>query len=58
MDPEGKAREKIDSDLKKAGWSVQDPASANLSAARGIAIREFPLGKGYGYADYLLYKPI
>ena len=55
MDPEGKAREKIDSDLKKAGWSVQDPTSANLSAARGIAIREFPLGKGYGFADYLLY---
>ncbi|MCI0525970.1 MAG: DEAD/DEAH box helicase family protein, partial [Nitrospira sp.] len=55
MDPEGKAREQIDLDLKKAGWSVQDPASANLSVARGVAIREFPLGKGYGFADYLLY---
>lgn len=27
----------------------------NLSAARGVAVREFPLGSGYGYADYLLY---
>ena len=27
----------------------------NLAAGRGIAIREFPLGSGYGTADYLLY---
>jgi type I restriction enzyme S subunit len=28
---------------------------ANLSACRGVAIREFPLKSGYGFADYLLY---
>lgn len=28
---------------------------ANVAAARGVAIREFPLKSGYGEADYLLY---
>lgn len=28
---------------------------ANLLAARGVAIREFPLNSGYGEADYLLF---
>jgi catechol 2,3-dioxygenase-like lactoylglutathione lyase family enzyme len=37
------------------GWEVQDAAAANLGAARGVAIREFPLAPGYGVADYLLY---
>ena len=27
----------------------------NLSAARGVAVREFPLKQGHGYTDYLLY---
>jgi hypothetical protein len=27
----------------------------NLDAARGVAIREFPLRSGHGFADYLLY---
>lgn len=27
----------------------------NIEAGRGIAIREFPLAPGYGFADYLLY---
>ena len=27
----------------------------DLHAARGVAVREFPLGSGYGFADYLLY---
>ena len=27
----------------------------NLSAHRGVAIREFPLKTGHGQADYLLY---
>ena len=29
--------------------------TANLHAARGVAIREFPLKPGHGFADYLLY---
>lgn len=51
--PEARAREKIDRQLTDAGWTVQDRAGANIHAAPGIAIREFPL-RG-GPVDYLLY---
>jgi hypothetical protein len=34
---------------------VQDAADANLSASRGVAVREFPLASGHGYADYALF---
>ena len=40
--------------LEAAGWHVCDAAAANIHAARGVAIREFPL-PGCGFADYLLY---
>jgi len=53
--PEDRAREKIDQALEKSGWKVQDTKSANLSASRGIALRNFLLASGYGFADYLLY---
>jgi len=53
--PEAAAREKIDALLQAAGWCVQDEGDANLGAARGVALREFPLKKGHGFADYLLY---
>lgn len=53
--PEGKARNTIDALLKSAGWVVQDREEINVSAARGVAIREFPLKSGYGFTDYLLY---
>src|SRR5438445_12779105 len=53
--PEDKAREKIDAALNKAGWKVQDYKDADLSAGRGIALRNFPLASGFGFADYLLY---
>jgi len=52
--PEQKAREEIDRLLSAAGWHVCDADKANIHAARGVAIREFPL-PGYGFADYLLY---
>ncbi|MHB8481688.1 MAG: type I restriction endonuclease subunit R [Nitrospiria bacterium] len=55
MTPEEIARQTIDIMLKDAGWSVQDPAQVNLQASCGVAIREFPLKRGHGYADYLLY---
>ena len=55
MTPEAAAREKIDALLQAAGWCVQDEGDANLGAARGVALREFPLKKGHGFADYLLY---
>ena len=53
--PEEQAREQIDGLLRDAGWVIQDLAQANVSAARGVAIRSFPLKTGHGFADYLLY---
>lgn len=55
MTPEAKARQAIDALLEQAGWHVCDMADANIHAARGVALREFPLNPGYGSADYLLY---
>ncbi|MBI4754290.1 MAG: DEAD/DEAH box helicase family protein [Betaproteobacteria bacterium] len=53
--PEQQAREEIDRLLGAAGWAVCDLAQANIHAARGVALREFPLESGFGFADYLLY---
>lgn len=64
--PEQRARQEIDRLLTAAGWAVQDFKAADLSAARGVALREFPLtsplpsGEGpgvreHGTADDLLY---
>ncbi|MDP3795428.1 MAG: type I restriction-modification enzyme R subunit C-terminal domain-containing protein [bacterium] len=55
MTPEAKARTTIDLLLLQAGWHVCDVADANIHAARGVGIREFPLNSGFGFADYLLY---
>jgi type I restriction enzyme, R subunit len=55
LQPEQQAREDIDRLLIAAGWKVFDIAEANLHAALGVALREFPLESGYGFADYLLY---
>src|SRR6266478_4687808 len=51
--PEELAREKIDKLLTDCGWILQNRSTINLSAGRGIAIREGLL-KG-GEADYLLF---
>jgi type I restriction enzyme, R subunit len=53
--PESTARRNIDRLLSEAGWAVQDYRAVNLTAARGVAVREFPLKTGHGRADYLLY---
>ncbi len=53
--PEQQARAEIDRLLQAAGWAVQPVDAVNLHAARGVAIREFPLEPGFGFADYLLY---
>lgn len=53
--PEQSARSTIDALLVAAGWAVQDAAAANIHAAQGVAIREFPLKSGHGFADDLLY---
>jgi len=51
--PEESAREEIDRQLEAAGWLIQDRPAANLSAALGVAIREFPTATGP--VDYGLY---
>jgi len=53
--PEDQAREAIDDLLTQAGWIIQDPNQVNLSAGRGVVIRNFPLESGHGFADYLFY---
>lgn len=52
MKPEAQARQQISALLTQAGWVVQEYDRFNLSAARGVAIAEFPLSTGP--TDYLL----
>jgi len=53
--PEEQARETIDRMLTKSGWAVRDQGDAHISAYRGLAIRNFTLKQGHGFADYMLY---
>jgi type I restriction enzyme R subunit len=53
--PEQKARKEIDEKLIAAGWRIQSRGDLDLLAGRGIAVREFPMKTGFGFADYLLY---
>ena len=53
--PEQKARREIDTNLTAAGWIVQGIRDLDLTAGRGIAVREFQMKSGFGFADYLLY---
>jgi type I restriction enzyme R subunit len=53
--PEDKAREQIDKMLTQAGWHVCDFKDANIHATLGVVIRNYPLNKGHGFADYLFY---
>jgi type I restriction enzyme R subunit len=53
--PEEIAREQIDAQLASSGWVVQDMDDLNLSAASGVAAREFPMARGHGQANYLLF---
>ncbi len=55
LTPEAKARRRIDEMLTAAGWTVQDYRKVALGAARGVAVREFPMAPGHGRADYLLF---
>jgi type I restriction enzyme R subunit len=55
LTPEARARGRIDGMLAEAGWVVQDYSRADLSASRGVAIREFVLRRPHGRADYLLF---
>jgi type I restriction enzyme, R subunit len=53
--PEQRARAQIDAALIAAGWILQGRDDMNLSAGRGVAVREFKLAAGHGFADYLLF---
>src|SRR5215831_16121307 len=53
LNPEQRAREKIDGLLRAAGWIIQDNADFNRNASEGVAVREFRLPKGP--CDYLLF---
>ena len=55
LTPEDKARVDIDANLTAAGWVVQSREDLDLTASRGIAIRNFSMKSGFGFADYLLY---
>ena len=51
--PEAAARENIDRQLLAVGWLIQDKKDLNLSASRGVAVREMQsMG---GPADYILF---
>lgn len=53
--PEAAARQEIDRALEAAGWVIQDSDEVNLWAASGVAVREFQMEPGHGFADYLLF---
>lgn len=52
--PEELAREKIDALLQQSRWILQNRSTINLSASRGVAIREALL-KERDEVDYLLF---
>lgn len=59
QNPEQIARDKIDKMLSDAGWEIQSKDKIDLSASKGIAVREYQTDAGY--ADYVLFvdrKPV
>lgn len=53
QNPEQIARDQIDTMLRDAGWVVQPKNRVNLSAAQGVAVREYQTE--VGPADYVLF---
>ena len=53
MSPEEKARLQIDKQLTDLGYVIQDLADLDLSAARGVIVREYPTDTGP--VDYLIF---
>ena len=49
------SRVEIDKALDAAGWVIQDRAETNLTAGLGVAVREFKMADGHGFADYMLF---
>ena len=59
QNPEQKARDHIDKMLVEAAWVVQSKNKVNLSAGKGVAVREYQTD--VGPADYVLFvdrKPL
>lgn len=59
QNPEQIARDKIDEMLRQAGWVVQSKKKIDLSANKGVAVREYQTD--VGPADYVLFvdrKPV
>jgi len=55
LTPEARARLSIDGQLAACGWSVQKYKNVNLSASRGVAVREVVMADGRQEADYVLF---
>tara|TARA_R110002167_G_scaffold366415_1_gene596384 strand:- start:14700 stop:17513 length:2814 start_codon:yes stop_codon:yes gene_type:complete len=53
QNPEQLARDKIDAMLRQAGWEVQSKNKVDLSASKGVAVREYQTD--VGPADYVLF---
>ena len=59
QNPEQIARDKIDAMLREVGWVVQSKSEVQLSASKGVAVREYTTD--VGPADYVLFvdrKPV
>jgi type I restriction enzyme R subunit len=57
--PEQIARDNIDEQLLACGWIIQGVKEINLSAGKGIAVKEYPTD--HGPADYVFFvdeKPL
>lgn len=53
QNPEQLARDNIDQQLRTVGWVIQNKSQINLSAALGVAVREYQTD--IGPADYVLF---
>lgn len=59
QNPEQIARDQIDTELTRCGWTIQDKNKINLGASLGVAVREYLTDAGP--ADYILFvdkKPV
>ncbi len=56
LNPEQRARERIDAMLSAAGWTIQSVDELNLHASLGVAIRE--MRSEGGPADYVLFNKV
>ncbi|MFQ5587337.1 MAG: DEAD/DEAH box helicase family protein [Nitrospiria bacterium] len=54
MQTANQIRGEIEALLQKAGWVIQGPETPPRPETPGVAVRDFPLARGYGTVDYLL----